>query len=182
MMNECGFEELRLIKLIFTGNSGVGKTSILRRFCGDDIFNPPIFSTMGVDFKTKMVEIDGKEIKLQLWDKGGQERFRTIWRAEYYRGAKGIILVYDITSSRSFDDISNWMRDIKENADNGVEIILLGNNCEMENKREITKERGENLAKEYGIQFFETSFKTNINIDESIMSLSERIYRKHTRA
>ena len=92
----------------------------------------------------------------------------------------GIILVYDVTSSKSFDSILDWIRNIKEHTNNDVEIILLGNNCEMENKREITKERGENLAKEWGLQFYETSTKNNINIDESIMSLSERIYHKHT--
>ena len=162
------------------GNHDVGKTAILHQFC-DESFNAKFIPTIGVDFKIRNVNIDGKEIKLQIWDTAGQERFHKITTA-YYRGAMGIILVYDITSSKSFDSILHWIRNIKEHANNDVEIVLLGNNCEMEDKREITKERGENLAKEYSLQFYETSTKNNINIEESILSLSERIYRRHTLA
>ena len=165
-----------LFKLLLIGDSGVGKTCILFRF-SDDAFNTTFISTIGIDFKIKTIELRGKKIKLQIWDTAGQERFHTI-TTSYYRGAMGIMLVYDITNSKSFDNIAKWLRNIQEHANEDVEKMILGNKCDMEDKRVIPKERGEAIAKENGVRFLETSAKTNVNIDKAFMDLSESILDK----
>ncbi|KAB0406137.1 hypothetical protein E2I00_018599 [Balaenoptera physalus] len=132
----------------------------------------------GIDFKIRTIELDGKKIKLQIWDTAGQERFRTITTA-YYRGAMGIMLVYDITNEKSFDNIKNWIRNIEEvvsltytvfslqHASSDVERMILGNKCDMNDKRQVSKERGEKLAIDYGIKFLETSAKSSTNVEEN---------------
>ena len=171
-------KDLRIIKLLLIGESSVGKTSIMFRF-SDGMFSYSNIPTIGIDFKIKTVEIDGKKVKLQIWDTSGQERFDAITR-QYYRGAMGIILVYDITFAKSFARTEKWIRNIQENAGNDVKKVLLGNKCDMENNRVISKTDGENLAMDYGMKFYETSAKANINIDEAIMELSECIYQQYT--
>ncbi|XP_037025975.1 ras-related protein Rab-8A isoform X2 [Bradysia coprophila] len=131
----------------------------------------------GIDFKIRTIELDGKKIKLQIWDTAGQERFRTITTA-YYRGAMGIMLVYDITQEKSFENIKNWIRNIEENASADVEKMLLGNKCELNEKRQVTKERGEQLAVEYGIKFMETSAKASVNVEEAFFTLASDIKAK----
>lgn len=121
--------------------------------------------------------MDGKKIKLQIWDTAGQERFRTITTA-YYRGAMGIMLVYDVTNEKSFDNIKNWIRNIEENASADVEKMLLGNKCELSSGRQVSKERGEQLAVEYGIKFMETSAKTSVNVEEAFHTLARDIKTK----
>ncbi len=165
-----------LFKLLLIGDSGVGKTCILFRF-SDDAFNNTFISTIGIDFKIKTIELRGKKIKLQIWDTAGQERFHTI-TTSYYRGAMGIMLVYDITNPKSFDNIAKWLRNIQEHANEDVEKMILGNKCDMEDKRVISKERGETIARENGVRFLETSAKTNINIERAFMELSESILVK----
>jgi len=165
-----------LFKLLLIGDSGVGKTCILFRF-SDDAFNTTFISTIGIDFKIKTIELRGKKIKLQIWDTAGQERFHTI-TTSYYRGAMGIMLVYDITNAKSFDNIAKWLRTIQEHANVEVEKMILGNKCDMEDKRVITKERGEVIAKENGVKFLETSAKTNVNIEKAFVELSESILDK----
>uniref|UniRef100_A0AAR2JT41 small monomeric GTPase n=1 Tax=Pygocentrus nattereri TaxID=42514 RepID=A0AAR2JT41_PYGNA len=152
-----------LFKLLLIGDSGVGKTCVLFRF-SEDAFNSTFISTIGIDFKIRTIELDGKKIKLQIWDTAGQERFRTITTA-YYRGAMGIMLVYDITNEKSFDNIKNWIRNIEEHASADVEKMILGNKCDINDKRQVSRERGEKLALEYGIKFMETSAKANINVE-----------------
>lgn len=110
-------------------------------------------------------------------DTAGQERFRTITTA-YYRGAMGIMLVYDVTNDKSFENIKNWIRNIEENASADVEKMLLGNKCELTDKRQVTKERGEQLAIEYGIKFMETSAKSSINVEEAFYTLARDIKAK----
>uniref|UniRef100_A0A8C6Q3E8 small monomeric GTPase n=1 Tax=Nothobranchius furzeri TaxID=105023 RepID=A0A8C6Q3E8_NOTFU len=152
-----------LFKLLLIGDSGVGKTCVLFRF-SEDAFNSTFISTIGIDFKIRTIELDGKKIKLQIWDTAGQERFRTITTA-YYRGAMGIMLVYDITNEKSFENIKNWIRNIEEHASSDVEKMVLGNKCDINDKRQVSKERGEKLGLEYGIKFMETSAKSNINVE-----------------
>merc|ERR1740115_345842 len=139
------------------GDQAVGKTALLVRYADDD-FNNKFITTIGIDFKIRTIELDGKKIKLQIWDTAGQERFRTITQA-YYRGAMGILLVYDVTDEKSFDNIRSWMRNIEQHANTEVVKVLLGNKCDMKNKRAKTHEQGEALAKEYGIEFFENLAK-----------------------
>uniref|UniRef100_A0A9L0TTF0 small monomeric GTPase n=1 Tax=Equus caballus TaxID=9796 RepID=A0A9L0TTF0_HORSE len=166
-----------LFKLLLIGDSGVGKTCVLFRF-SDDAFNTTFISTIGIDFKIKTVELQGKKIKLQIWDTAGQERFHTI-TTSYYRGAMGIMLVYDITNGKSFENISKWLRNIDEHANEDVERMLLGNKCDMDDKRVVPKGKGEQIAREHGIRFFETSAKANINIEKAFLTLAEDILRKH---
>ncbi|XP_044516061.1 ras-related protein Rab-8B [Gracilinanus agilis] len=133
-----------------------------------------------IDFKIRTIELDGKKIKLQIWDTAGQERFRTITTA-YYRGAMGIMLVYDITNEKSFDNIKNWIRNIEEHASSDVERMILGNKSDMNDKRQVSKERGEKLAIDYGIKFLETSAKSSINVEEAFFTLARDIMTKLNR-
>lgn len=165
-----------LFKLLLIGDSGVGKTCVLFRF-SEDAYNNTFISTIGIDFKIRTIELDGKKIKLQIWDTAGQERFRTITTA-YYRGAMGIMLVYDITNEKSFDNIKNWIRNIEENATTDVETMLLGNKCDAAEKRVVSKEKGEQLAIEYGIKFMETSAKDSINVETAFFSIARDIKAK----
>lgn len=165
-----------LFKILLIGDSGVGKTCILCRF-SDDSFNPSFISTIGIDFKMKTIEINGKKIKLQIWDTAGQERFYTI-TSTYYRGAMGIMLVYDVTDGKSFDSIGKWLRNIDENANEDVVKMIMGNKCDMEDKRVISTERGQEVAKHHDIPFVETSAKTNINIIRAFHDITAKILEK----
>ncbi|XP_069818698.1 ras-related protein Rab-8A isoform X2 [Dendropsophus ebraccatus] len=139
-----------LFKLLLIGDSGVGKTCVLFRF-SEDAFNSTFISTIGIDFKIRTIELDGKRIKLQIWDTAGQERFRTITTA-YYRGAM--------------------------HASADVEKMILGNKCDVNEKRQVSKEKGEKLALEYGIKFMETSAKANINVENAFLTLARDIKAK----
>ncbi|CAJ0576159.1 unnamed protein product, partial [Mesorhabditis spiculigera] len=162
-----------LFKLLLIGDSGVGKTCILYRF-SDDAFNTTFISTIGIDFKIKTIELRGKKIKLQIWDTAGQERFHTI-TTSYYRGAMGIMIVYDITNARSFENITRWLRNIDEHASEDVVRMVIGNKCDMGDRRQVSKESGEELAARHGVRFLETSAKANINIDTAFYELAEAI-------
>ncbi|XP_050885355.1 ras-related protein RABE1c [Lathyrus oleraceus] len=130
------------------------------------------------DFKIITIEFDGKRIKLQTWDTAGQERFRTITTA-YYRGAMGILLVYDVTDKASFNNIRNWVRNIEQHASDNVNKILVGNKANMdESKRAVPTSKGQVLADEYGIKFFETSAKTNMNVAEVFFSIARDIKQR----
>ncbi|CAG8682171.1 11444_t:CDS:2, partial [Cetraspora pellucida] len=154
----------------------VGKSCLLLRF-SDDSFTPSFITTIGIDFKIRTIELDGKRIKLQIWDTAGQERFRTITTA-YYRGAMGILLVYDVTDERSFNNIRNWFSNIEQHASEGVNKILIGNKCDWVEKKAITKEQGQQLADEFKIKFLETSAKANINVEEAFFTLARDIKKR----
>ncbi|CAN1275103.1 Ras-related protein RABE1c [Linum perenne] len=166
-----------LIKLLLIGDSGVGKSCLLLRF-SDGSFTTSFITTIGIDFKIRTIELDGKRIKLQIWDTAGQERFRTITTA-YYRGAMGILLVYDVTDESSFNNIRNWIRNIEQHASDNVNKILVGNKADMdESKRAVPTAKGQALADEYGIKFFETSAKTNLNVEEVFFSIARDIKQR----
>ncbi|KAJ4392822.1 GTP-binding protein [Neurospora sp. IMI 360204] len=165
-----------LIKLLLIGDSGVGKSCCLLRF-SEDSFTPSFITTIGIDFKIRTIELDGKRVKLQIWDTAGQERFRTITTA-YYRGAMGILLVYDVTDERSFNNIRTWFANVEQHATEGVNKILIGNKCDWEEKRAVSKEQGQALADELGIPFLEVSAKANINIEEAFFSLANDIKKR----
>lgn len=161
------------IKLLMIGDSGVGKTCLLLRYANDS-FSPTFITTIGIDFKIKNVEIDAKRIKLQIWDTAGQERFRTI-TTSYFRGAQGILLVYDVTDRRSFESIRNWISQIQQHADVHVNKILVGNKCDMTEGRLVSTEEGQKLAKEFGIDFWEASAKNDINVEQSFISIARAV-------
>jgi len=165
-----------LIKLLLIGDSGVGKSCLLLRF-SDDSFTPSFITTIGIDFKIRTIELDGKRIKLQIWDTAGQERFRTITTA-YYRGAMGILLVYDVTDQKSFDNIRNWIRNIEQHASEGVNKILVGNKSDMSDKRVVESDKGMELAREYNIKFLETSAKANTNVEQAFIDLARDIKKR----
>jgi len=127
--------------------------------------------------KIRTIELEGKRIKLQIWDTAGQERFRTITTA-YYRGAMGILLVYDVTDEKSFNNIRNWIRNIEQHATESVNKILIGNKCDMVEKKVVDSARGKALADEYGIKFLETSAKNSINVEEAFITLAKDIKKR----
>ncbi|VDL91730.1 unnamed protein product [Schistocephalus solidus] len=159
-----------LFKLLLIGDSGVGKTSLLIKFAEDQFFSTFI-ATIGIDFKVRTIYLDGKKIKLQIWDTAGQERFRTITTA-YYRGAMGIMLVYDITQALSFRNIKNWLDNISQHGNSDVERMLLGNKCDMSSQRQVTEEE---YAESNGIRFLETSAKDGLNVNEAFEVLAHDI-------
>lgn len=165
-----------LFKLLLIGDSGVGKTCILFRF-SEDAFSATFISTIGIDFKIRTIELDGKKIKLQIWDTAGQERFRTITTA-YYRGAMGIMLVYDVTSLKSFESVRKWIKNIEEHAAPDVERIIVGNKCEVGERRQVKTDEGEKLASEFRVKFMEISALMNINVDEAFFTLARDIKTK----
>lgn len=132
----------------------------------------------GVDFKMKTIDVDGIKVRIQIWDTAGQERYQTITK-QYYRRAQGIFLVYDITSERSYQHIMKWASDVDEYAPDGVQKILIGNKADESQKRQVGADQGLKLAKEYGMDFFETSACTNINIKESFTRLTELVLQAH---
>lgn len=164
-----------IMKILLVGDSGVGKSCLLVRFV-EDRFNPSFITTIGIDFKIKTVDINGKKIKLQLWDTAGQERFRTITTA-YYRGAMGIIIVYDVTDERTFANIKQWYKTVTEHSNSEAQIMLVGNKRDMDN-RVVTYEQGEELAKELQVQFIESSAKDDTNVNEIFLSLARSIQEK----
>lgn len=166
-----------LFRLLLIGDSGVGKTCLLCRFT-DNEFHASHISTIGVDFKMKTIDVDGIKVRIQIWDTAGQERYQTITK-QYYRRAQGIFLVYDITSERSFQHIMKWASDVDEYAPEGVQKILIANKADEEQKRQVGARQGHKLAKEYGMDFFETSACTNYNIKESFTRLTELVLQAH---
>ena len=163
-----------LFKLLIIGESGVGKTCILLRFT-EDSFTANHLTTIGIDFKIKIINIDNKLVKLQIWDTAGQERFRTITKT-YYKGAHGIILTYDVTDLNSFRSIKNWIKQIESNAQSSVCKVLVGNKCDKSD-RKVTVEEGKKLAEEFNMEFFETSAKSNQNINEVFTFLTREILK-----
>ncbi|XP_052048619.1 ras-related protein Rab-12 [Apodemus sylvaticus] len=165
------------LQVIIIGSRGVGKTSLMERFT-DDTFCEACKSTVGVDFKIKTVELRGKKIRLQIWDTAGQERFNSITSA-YYRSAKGIILVYDITKKETFDDLPKWMKMIDKYASEDAELLLVGNKLDCETDREISRQQGEKFAQQItGMRFCEASAKDNFNVDEIFLKLVDDILKK----
>ncbi|XP_042562180.1 ras-related protein Rab-15-like [Clupea harengus] len=160
-----------LLRLMLLGDSGVGKTCLLWRFTDGD-FHPSHISTIGIDFKMKTLDIDGTRVRVQIWDTAGQERYQTVTK-QYYRRAQGILLVYDVTNEHSFQHIVKWASDVDECAPEQVMRILVGNKCDEEERRRVTTEQGDKLAKSYGMDFFETSAFSNHNIKESFSRLTE---------
>lgn len=150
-----------LFKVVVVGNIGVGKSSLFSRLV-DDYFTENYNSTIGVDFKVKTFNIKDKIAKLQIWDTAGQERFRTIVNC-FYRGAKGIIIVYDLGDQYSFDSINQWITSCKSEINIEIPIIVIGNKCDLKEKRVITEEQIQNLKKEYLFKYYETSAKSKIN-------------------
>ncbi|KAD2392879.1 hypothetical protein E3N88_39856 [Mikania micrantha] len=158
-----------LFKLLLIGDSGVGKSCLLLRFA-DDSYLDSYISTIGVDFKIRTVDQDGKTIKLQIWDTAGQERFRTI-TSSYYRGAHGIIIVYDVTDMESFNNVKQWLSEIDRYASENVNKLLVGNKCDLTDSRAVSYDTAKEFADEIGIPFMETSAKDATNVEQAFMAM-----------
>nr|CAB3265352.1 ras-related protein Rab-10-like [Phallusia mammillata] len=153
-----------LFRIMILGDTGVGKTCLLHRFC-DEEFRYNHVCTIGIDFKMKTININGVRVRIQIWDTAGQERYRTITR-QYYRKGQGIILTYDITNEASFLNIRKWTSDVSEYGDEKVQTILVGNKSDREDGRAVSTEEGAKLADEFGMSFLEASAYTDSNVTE----------------
>jgi len=157
-------------KLVLIGDTGVGKSCILLRFA-EFTFTDSNISTIGVDFRFRTVKYDKKNVKLQIWDTAGQERFRTITSA-YYRGADGIIMVYDVTNQESFKHINDWLIEVNRYSSEDTCKLLLGNKCEEGVEKVVSTEQAKSYATSLKIPFMETSAKDGLNIDEAFMTMT----------
>ncbi|KAL6440103.1 hypothetical protein ACFW04_003016 [Cataglyphis niger] len=162
-----------LFKLLLIGDSGVGKSCLLLRFA-DDTYTESYISTIGVDFKIRTIDLDGKTIKLQIWDTAGQERFRTI-TSSYYRGAHGIIVVYDCTDQETFNNVKQWLEEIDRYACDNVNKLLVGNKCDLHTKKVVDYTTAKEYADQLGIPFLETSAKNAMNVEQAFMTMAAEI-------
>ncbi|XP_059480917.1 ras-related protein Rab-37-like isoform X2 [Neocloeon triangulifer] len=165
-------------KVLLLGDCGVGKTCLLVRFQDGRFLYGCYISTVGVDFRSKIVTVDEEMVKLQIWDTAGQERFRSVTHA-YYRDAHALLLLYDVTNKTSFDNIRAWLGEIREYAQDDVVILLLGNKADCEN-RKIRREEGERLAREYNVIFLETSAKSGLNVDLAFTAVARELLSRST--
>ena len=183
-----------LFKLLLIGNSSVGKSSLLFRFV-ENVWDDSFVPTIGVDFVTKYIfiifipinffiqklktlEVNGKKVKLQIWDTAGQERFKNI-TASYYRGGNGVLVVYDITDRESFENLNSWLIEIEKNANKNVYKLLIGNKCDLEDKRKVTFQEGKDFAESNGMKFMETSAKTASKVQEAFELLTNEIIKSN---
>ena len=164
-------------KILLIGDLGVGKSCVILRYIEDD-FPLNIMSSIGVDFKSKQIEIDDHLIKMQIWDTAGHEKFRTI-TTSYYKSAQAIIIVYDITDQATFEHVKNWMVEIDKFAKQGVLKVIVGNKKDLEDKRQVPEELGKNFAEKNGVKFMEVSAKKNINIEELFLDINKCLLEKH---
>jgi len=166
----------QLFKLLLIGNSAVGKSCLLLRFV-DDNFTDSYIRTIGIDFKIKTINMDTKIIKLQIWDTAPPDRFRTT-STSYYRGANGIIIVYDVTNQESFDDVRKWVYESDGHASDSVCKLLLGNKSDMINERVVKYETAKALADELNIPFLETSSKNSTNVEQAFLMITTAVKKK----
>lgn len=164
------------LKVVVVGDSGVGKTCMLLRFVRDQ-WQGETQPTLGVEFLTKVVQTEEHRIQLQLWDTAGQELFRSVTRG-YYRGSAGALILFDLTSHDSFNNVQQWLDDLKEVARQDVVIILIGNKCDLDDKRDVTREEAENFAKAHQMPYFETSAKTGDNVFDAVNECVKLIEKK----
>jgi len=164
------------VKLMMVGDSGVGKTSLLHQFV-DEKFDPQFITTIGIDFKRKLVDAAGKRVMLQLWDTAGQERFRSI-TSSFYRGAQGVALVFDVTDHDSFANMGQWIRSMQTLTTEGTPWMIIGNKTDMVKERSVTQAAAEALAKKYGVWYFETSARTGYNVKEAFHALTKIMTQK----
>ena len=165
-----------IFKIITLGESGIGKTSLITRFA-HDIFEENRVPTIVVDFLIKVLDIENKIIKIQLWDICGSERIRIV-SPIYYRRTNGAIVAYDISDKRSFDQVKFWVNEVKKYSEIKTNIVIVGTKCDILD-REVTEEEGKKLADELGVKYFETSAKTGYNVNEAYNFLIKNIIDKY---
>ncbi|KAM8824625.1 ras-related protein Rab-26-like [Synchiropus picturatus] len=161
-------------KVMLVGDSGVGKTCLLVRFKDGAFLAGSFISTVGIDFRNKVMTMDGLKVKLQIWDTAGQERFRSVTHA-YYRDAHALLLLYDVTSRSSFENIRAWLTEIYEYAQQDVVLMLLGNKADVTHERVVKREEGERLAKEFGVPYMETSARSGLNVELAFTAVAKEL-------
>ena len=165
-----------LYKIIIIGDTCVGKSNILSRYIKDE-FREDSKSTVGVELGTKFLKIKGTGAKLQIWDTAGQERYRSI-TSSYYKGSHGCFVVYDITNETSFENVDKWFEQAQKEASKDISVILVGNKCDLENERKVSKEKGEEKARNFNCPFFETSALSKIKIDDIFNEMVNNIFER----
>ena len=163
-----------LYKIVMLGDSGVGKTSLVARLTNPERpLNHDISATMGIEFDTQMLDTEHGKVKAQIWDTAGQERFARVLLPTYFRKAKGVILVYDITNAKSFESLSErWMAQLNDHASSDdLAKLLVGNKSDLEGSREVSKEKAEQFCQEYGMDMLETSAKSGQNVLQAFEKL-----------
>ena len=173
-------EYTMLFKIVIIGDTYVGKTNILSRYISNE-FDPNSNSTIGVELTTKTYNFDNNDVKVQIWDTAGQEKYRSI-TSSYYKGAQGCLLVYDITKKKSFDNIDKWYSELKSNSDEKIYTMLLGNKSDLEENREVSIEEAEKKAKNFNIAFMETSAYNGNNINKAFSELINNVYQNNKHA
>ena len=174
-------EEEIVYKVLLLGDSSVGKTCFLLRYC-DKSFHDVHLSTIGLDYRLKTITLkNNKNIKLQIWDTAGQDRFRAITK-NYYKSANGVLLIYDISNLQTYENVKNWISQIREEANPNVIIYLVGNKIDLpKEKRVVNIEDGEKIAEEFEIKFKEASAKSGTNVNEIFEELVEQIDEKFSK-
>lgn len=165
-----------LFKILIIGDSGVGKSNLLLRFSKNE-FMSDMRSTVGVEFGSKMLTIEDFQVKAQIWDTAGQERYRSITSA-YYKGAKGVLIVYDVSRRDSFVNVDKWISEFKMKCDEDASIMIIGNKSDLSENRKVSKEEASLKANTNQLAFFETSAKDNDNVELAFMTLIQEIFRK----
>jgi len=164
-----------LFKVVLIGDSGVGKSNLLSRFTRNE-FNLESKSTIGVEFATRSIQVDGKTIKAQIWDTAGQERYRAITSA-YYRGAVGALLVYDIAKHLTYENVDRWLRELRDHADANIVIMLVGNKSDLRHLRAVPTEEAKSFAEQNQLSFIETSALDSTNVETAFHNILTEIYR-----
>ncbi|EFJ06095.1 rab family GTPase [Selaginella moellendorffii] len=164
-----------LFKVVLIGDSGVGKSNLLSRFTRNE-FSLESKSTIGVEFATRSINVDGKLIKAQIWDTAGQERYRAITSA-YYRGAVGALLVYDVTRLVTFENVERWLKELKDHTDSNIVVMLVGNKSDLRHLRCVSTEDGQAYSEKEGLYFMETSALESVNVENSFKQILTQIYR-----
>lgn len=169
-------EDVPLVKLMLLGDTMVGKSSMLVRYT-DGVFEDKTYMTLGMDFKTKNIEQDGRSLRIDVWDTAGQERFRSIQHT-YYRSAMGVLFTYDITVEDTFDHVEEWMRNLEKYNGPDVPKILVGNKADLEELRTVAEDRGRELAERHKMPFLETSAKSGQNVNEAFEALARLVVQQ----
>ncbi|KAF8638890.1 hypothetical protein AX17_001943 [Amanita inopinata Kibby_2008] len=164
-----------LFKVVLIGDSGVGKSNLLSRFTRNE-FNLESKSTIGVEFATRSINLDGKIIKAQIWDTAGQERYRAITSA-YYRGAVGALLVYDIAKHATYVNVTRWLKELRDHADSNIVIMLVGNKSDLKHLRAVPTDEAKAFATENGLSFIETSALDASNVESAFLTILTDIFR-----
>jgi len=164
-----------LFKVVLIGDSGVGKSNLLSRFTRNE-FNLDSKSTIGVEFATRSINVDGKTVKAQIWDTAGQERYRAITSA-YYRGAVGALLVYDIAKQSTYTNVTRWLKELRDHADSNIVIMLVGNKSDLKHLRAVPTEHATTFSAEEGLSFIETSALDASNVEAAFQNILTDIYR-----